>query len=123
MSRIRWLTYRDQQVLLLDFSYCPAPRVEELAREVQLVITAQERSSVLVLADFTGAEFSREAVTRIKEVTTINRPYVKRAAWVGTETLPEVWFNAIKTFSQREFRRCATREEALGFLTGEDCKS
>jgi len=118
MSRIRWLSHRDQHVLLLDFSHCSASRVEELAREVQQVVTAQERGSVLVLADFTGAEFSREALTRIKEVTSIDRPYVKRAAWVGSETLPEVWFQAIKTFSQREFRRFSTPEEALRFLTG-----
>jgi hypothetical protein len=117
MSKIRWLTHRRRQVLFLDCSYSSAAEVEEVVREAQQVITAQERGSVLVMADFTGVEFDREAVMRIKEVATVDRPFVQRSAWVGTESLPEVWFNAIQTFSQREFARFATRQEALDFLT------
>jgi len=45
----------------------------------------------------------RDAVTRIKEVATYDRPYVKRAAWVHTEGLPKVFYDAIRAFSQREF--------------------
>lgn len=84
--------------------------------EVKRVVTAQPENSVLLMADFAGAHFSKDAVTRIKEVTTYDRPYVKRAAWVQTETLPKVLYEAIKTFSQREFPTFATREEALDFL-------
>jgi hypothetical protein len=74
---------------------------------------------VLVLADFAEAQFSREAVTRIKEVTTHDRPFVKRAAWVHTGNLPKVLYDAIKTFSQREFPTFETREQALEFLVAD----
>ena len=117
-DRVGFITYRDQQILLLDFTNCTPQEVEEIANEARRIITAQPQNSVLVLADFTGAQFSRDAVTRIKEVTTYDRPYVKRAAWVNTETLPKVFYEAIKVFSQREFPIFATREQALEFLVG-----
>ena len=36
----------------------------KIAGEVQRIVTAQPRSSTLTLSDFTGAQFSRAAVTR-----------------------------------------------------------
>jgi hypothetical protein len=35
---------------------------------------------------------------------------------VGKESLPEVFYQALKTFSQREFPRFNTREEAMDWL-------
>jgi hypothetical protein len=84
--------------------------------EVRRVVTAQPQNSVLIMADFAGAQFTKDAVIRLKEVTTYDRPYVKRAAWVHTGSLPKVLFDAIKTFSQREFPTFETREEALEYL-------
>jgi len=65
---------------------------------------------------FTGGQFNRDAVIRIKEVATYDRPYVKRAGWLHTESLSKVFYDAIKAFSQREFPTFETREHALGFL-------
>ena len=75
-------------------------------------MTAQPPKSALTLSDLTGAQFSCAAITRMKEGAVFDRPYVKRAALVGAQSLPRVYFEALKTFSQREFRRFKTREEA-----------
>ncbi len=115
-DRVRFIAHKGKQVLLIDFTACTAEEVESVSDEARRIITAQPQNSVLVLADFTGAQFSRDAVTRIKEVTTHDRPYVKRAAWVHTENLPKVLYDAIKAFSQREFPTFETREQALEFL-------
>ena len=32
----------------------------------------------------------------------LDRPYVKRSAWVGVESLPHVFYENFKTFSQRD---------------------
>jgi|SRR5579862_6051400 len=117
MASIQWLTHKGRQVLLLDFSQRSAKRVEELAREVQQIITAQRPDSVLVLADFTGARFSAEALRQIAKAATANRRYVARTAWVGTENLPEAQFKTLQDVSGREIRRFQTREEGLEFLT------
>ncbi len=115
-NRVGFIVHKGKQVLVLDFTNCAPEEVKSVSDEARLIIAAQPQNSVLVLADFTGAQFSRDAVTRIKEVTTYDRPYVKRAAWVHTESLPKVFYDAIKTFSQREFPIFATRERALDFL-------
>ncbi len=90
-----------------------------LSTAVREVVKRQPKGSVLVLADFTGARFNKDAVTRIQEVATVDAPYVQRAAWVGAESLPETYFKAIKTFSTREFVLFKSREEALEWLVKE----
>jgi len=55
--------------------------------------------SVLTLADFTGAQIDKNVATRLKEVLVLDRPYVKRSAWVGTESLPHVFVEHFKNFS------------------------
>jgi hypothetical protein len=59
------------------------------------------------------------SVGRAKEVAVFDRPFVKRAALVGAESLPKVFYEAVKTFSRREFPRFKTREEALDWLVKE----
>ncbi len=90
------------------------------ANEALLLITAEPPKSVLILIDITIAAVTRESVSRAKEVTVLNRPYVKRAALVGAESLSNAFYEAIKRFSQREFPRFNTREEALDWLVAEE---
>jgi hypothetical protein len=120
MDRVRFTTHRGKEILLVDLTNCSAQEVIELLSDVQIIVTAQPRNSVLALGDLTGAEFSRAAVTRMKEVAVFDRPYVKRTAFVGAESLPQVFYQALKTFSQREFFRFETREEAMDWLVRED---
>jgi len=58
--------------------------------------------SVLTLVDVTGAQIDKQVATRVKEVLVLDRPYVKRSAWVGTESLPPVFYEHFKNFSQRD---------------------
>jgi len=120
MDRVRFITHQGMQILFVDVTNCAAEEVIELLTEVQRIVTAQPRASVLALGDLTGAQFSRAAVTRMKEVAVFDRPYVKRAALVGAESLPKVYYEALQTFSQREFRRFNMREEAMDWLVREE---
>jgi hypothetical protein len=120
MDRVRFITHQGKQILFIDVTNCAAEEVVELVTEVQCIVTAQPPKSVLTLSDLTGARFSRSAVTRMKEVAVFDRPYVKRAAFVGAQSLPRVFYEALKTFSQREFRKFKTREEAMDWLVREE---
>jgi hypothetical protein len=120
MDQVRFLTHEGRQILFFDVTNCAAEEVIKLLTEVQRIVTAQPRNSVLTLGDLTGAQFSRAAVTRMKEVAVFDRPYVKRAALVGAQSLPKVFYEALKTFSQREFHRFKTREEAMDWLVREE---
>jgi len=120
MDRVRFITHQSKQILLVDLTDCNGEEVIELLTQVQRIVTTQPRNSVLTLCDLTGTQFSRAAVARMKEVAVFDRPYVKRAAMVGAESLPKVFYDALKTFSRREFLRFKTREEAMDWLLRED---
>ena len=120
MDRVRFITHHGKRVLLIDSSNCTLEQGMRNANESLLLVAAEPLNSVLTLIDLTGAEVSRESVARAKEVTVLNRPYVKRSALVGAESLPSAYYEAIKRFSQREFPRFNTREEALDWLVAEE---
>src|SRR5207245_5691035 len=121
MDRVRFITHQGKRILLVDLTNCSAKEVMKVMADVQRIVTAQPRESTLTLGDLTGgAQFSRDAITRMKEVAVFDRPYVKRSAIVGAEGLPKVFYEALRTFSRREFPRFKTREEALDWLVKED---
>jgi hypothetical protein len=101
---------------VIDFSHCAAKEVLLLLDQVRADIARHEPGSVLSLADFTGAEIDKKVATRTKEVLVLDRPYVKKSAWVGTESLPHVFYENFKSFSQRELPTFKTREEAMDWL-------
>jgi hypothetical protein len=56
----------------------------------------------------------------MKVVAAKDRPHVYRAAVVGADSIPEVFYRALESFSSRHFPKFKTREEALDWLTSED---
>ena len=90
-----------------------------LLEYVQIIVAKHARESVLILADLTGAKIDRTVATRIKEVLTLDRPFVKKTAWVGTEKIPKALLESFHTFSQRDIVIFKTREEAMDWLVKE----
>ncbi|MGP0020362.1 MAG: hypothetical protein ACLPHP_17450 [Candidatus Sulfotelmatobacter sp.] len=119
-DRIRVVEYKGKKILLADISGCTPREVETIALLVPSYVTSEPRGSVLLLADFTGAEFDRVAIDRLKESAVFDRPHLKRSAWVGIEALPKVFYEHIKSFSQRDLPSFKTREEAMDWLVSEE---
>jgi hypothetical protein len=117
MERLRFIKHRDKDILFVDFKGCTAQDVADVATRVRDLITQKPKGSMLVLADYTGAKFDKDAITALKEAAAFDRPHVKRSAIIGAESLPKVYYDALRTFSRREFPTFATREEALEWLT------
>jgi hypothetical protein len=118
-NRIRFIKHKGHKILLVDASNCSP---EELVQLVPLVLsraTAEPRGSVLLLADFSGSKIDKPSVETIKPALVLDRPYLKRSAWVGTENLPKIFYEHLKSFSQRELPLFKTREEALDWLVAE----
>jgi hypothetical protein len=118
-ERIGFIMHDGRQILLIDFSQCSSEQILVLLEEVQRKVAANPKGSLLVLADFTGGHFDKAVVTRMKEVLVHDRPYVRRAAWVGTSSLPKVFYENAKSFSQRDLPSFETREEAMAWLVNE----
>jgi hypothetical protein len=116
IGRVHYLMHKGQPILLVDYTDCAPQQVIDVADRVQAEIAKQPPNSVLVLADFTGAQVDKAAATRIQEALVFDRPKVKRSAWVGTEDLPKAFYEKFRNFSQRDFPKFATREEAMESL-------
>jgi hypothetical protein len=120
-DRLQFLKHKGHAIYVIDASHCKPKELLLLLEQVRAEVARQERGSLLTLADFTGAEFDKNVATRMKEVLVLDRPFVKRSAWVGTESLPHVFYEHFKNFSQRDFPTFNTREEAMEWLvSGEE---
>jgi hypothetical protein len=118
-NRIRFIQHEGHKILLIDLSHCTAPEVRKLSELAPKFVSSHPKGSLLLLADFTGAEFDKETLTVMKEAAVFDRPHIKKSAWIGTESLPQVFYEHIKVFSQRELPTFKTREEALQWLVQE----
>ncbi len=115
-DRIHFIEHKGKQILLLDFSHAHAREMQLLLDYVRVVVARNPRESVITLADMTGAEVDHEVATKIKEVLTLDRPFVKKTAWVGSEGIPHAFMENFHLFSQREIVTFKTREEAMEWL-------
>ena len=118
-ERLRSVKHKGQSIFLIDFSHCKGKEILLLLDQVRADVARHAPGSVLTLADFSGAQVDKAVATKIKEVLVFDRPYVKKSAWVGTYSLPHVFYENFKNFSQREFPTFETREEAMEWLVKE----
>jgi len=118
-DRIQFISHQKKRILLVDYSNCPPDEVEKISRAVPDYVITEPRGSVLVLSDFTGASFDRDAIRTIKETAVFDKPYVKKSALVGGRNLSEELGQSLEDFSRREFPIFKSREEALTWLIEE----
>lgn len=118
-ERIRFIDHHGKRILLVDLSNGSADEVEEIVRRVPDYITVEPPGSVLVLTDFTGASFDRDALRAVKETAVFDKPFVKRSALIGTEDLPASFYDELKSYSRRDLLIFRTREEALDWLAAD----
>jgi len=116
MERIRFISYRGKQILLVDLAHCSAAESEETLRTAPDYVTAQPLGSVLALVDFTGASFDEDVIRTMQQTTVFDKPYIKKSAWIGTESLPALFRETVSRFSRREFPVFKSKTEALEWL-------
>jgi hypothetical protein len=116
VDRVRFITHREQRILLVDCTDCTPDEVAGIADRLPEIVTQEPLGSLLALGDFTRAQFTREAVEHLKIAAAFHRAHLKRSAWVLTENLPKALYDSICSFSAREIPTFATRDEALDYL-------
>ena len=115
-DRIRFIEHRDKPILLLDFSQANAYQMQLLLEYVRVTVARHGHESIVTLADFTGSTVDHAVATKLKEVLTLDRPFVKKTAWVGAQSIPHAFMENFHTFSQRDIVTFKSREEALTWL-------
>jgi len=120
MERVRFISHRGKRVLLIDHSRSTPEELLQTMNEVERTICAEPSDSLLTLSDFSGTAFDKTAADRMKVVAAKDRPHVHRAAVVGAESIPDVYFHNLESFSARHFPKFKTREEALDWLISDE---
>jgi len=115
-DRIHFLEHRGKQILLADFSHANAQEMQLLLEYLRVTVARHGHDSLVTLADFTGATVDHAVATKVKEVLTLDRPFVKKTAWVGAGGIPHAFMENFHNFSQREIVTFKTREEAMDWL-------
>lgn len=119
MERIQFVTHKSKKILVEDFTGLNAgSEFGETLKKAQATIASEPKGSVLAVFDATGCSFNSEMLNQMKEFTTANTPYIKKATVVGITGLLQVALSTISKFSGRDFTTFKTREEAMDFLAG-----
>jgi hypothetical protein len=118
-DRLHFEKYKGHAIFVIDLSRCNNKEILLLLDQVKASVERHAPASLLILSDFSGTHIDKQVATRAKEVLVLDRPYVKKAAWLGTESLPHVFYENFKTFSQRDLPSFKTREEAMEWLIEE----
>jgi hypothetical protein len=118
-DRIHFVEHKGKKILLLDYSHATAQQMQLLLEHVRVTVAQHAHESLVTLADFTGAEIDKTVAMRIKEVLTLDRPFVKKTAWIGTEHIPHAFMENFHNFSRRDIAPFKTLEEAMDWLVEE----
>ena len=116
---IRFIEHKGKRILLVDFTNANAHDMLLLLEELRETVAQEPRGSLITFSDWTGATVDHAVAMKVKEVLTLDRPFVKKTAWVGTESIPHAFMENFHTFSQREIVTFKTREEAMDWLVAE----
>ena len=119
LDRVRFIEHSGKRVLLIDSRNCTAEEVRDNYTQCKAFVTNEPPESVLTLSDFTGAQIDRQTFDFVKQVAVFDRPHVRKAALVGKESFPDVFFRGLQSFSARSFQMFDTREQALAWLVEE----
>jgi len=115
-DRIHFVEHKGKRILLIDLSHATAQQMQLLLEHVRITVAQHARESLLTLGDFEGAEINHAVAMKIKEVLTLDRPFVKKGAFVGTENIPHAFLESFHNFSRRDIPSFKTREEAMDWL-------
>jgi hypothetical protein len=114
--RVAFFTYLAQEILLVDFSGGDPETAKAVAAECARQVSSRPFGSVRTLVDITGMHFNKQTIRFVQELAKRNAPYVIRSAVLGVDGLRAIGYQAVVSFSKREIKIFAKREEALAWL-------
>lgn len=115
-DRLHFVEHKGKKILLIDFTHATAPQMQVLLEHVRITVAQHARESLLTLGNMEGAEIDHAVAMKIKEVLTLDRPFVKKAAFIGMEKVPHAFLENFHNFSQRDIPTFKRREEAMDWL-------
>ena len=116
LDQAKFVEYQGKQIFVMECRDTTLDKMNAIIKECILQVRKQPEKSVFTLTIAGGNAFSRETISKLKDVARDNPPYVKAGAIVGVTGLDKVVFSAVAMFSKRCFYLLDTVDEAMDFL-------
>ena len=104
MDRIGKISYKDKEIIYIDFSKLTSVKdvgtILEVLHAVPNVLASIGEKSALTLTNVEGLFFNREVLSAFKENQTQISPYLKKAAVVGIHGLQKIAYDALLAITQ-----------------------
>jgi hypothetical protein len=118
MSKVRFITHKGVQVVLLDFVNITASdeALAAVAEAARFIGALPHDGRTLTCTDATGTRYDRRSIDALKDMTKANRPIVRAAAIVSTSPIHRAAVSMLAMVSRRKLESFDTREKALDWL-------
>ena len=102
MSNSNFIEFKKKRILFMNFADLDLEGVVTEIDAVSEIVAKEPPKSLLVLADLTKSQISKEVAAKWKAFAKHNEPYVKVTALVGVEGIKKVIYQAVLKFSGRK---------------------
>ena len=119
MSRIQNINYMGKSILFMDYKGIETTEVDGLLAESRPIIDAAPPKSLLLLSDFTDANYDTAITGKVRKFAETNTPYVKASALVGITGIKKIIYNGVVRFTGRKMQICENLEEAKKWLVAQ----
>lgn len=116
-ERIKFITYKNKKMMLVDLIGCAADEISPVLMEAIKVMTTVPLKSVFGITDVTGVKFNRTSAKMMKEYAEKTIPHLKAGASVGITGIEKVGYDAIMMLIGAHIPVFKTREEAFEWLS------
>lgn len=117
MERLKFVNYKDREILHIDLSNCNVDVALEVIEEGKRIMKEQSEHSVLVLANFNNDNaFIPDLFQAMKEFAIHNKPYVKASAVIAYKDMHKLFIETMAHVADREFSIFDDIEEAKDWL-------
>ena len=126
MAEASFITFRDRQVLLMDFSHLrDAARLSRLTDDaIRLAGSAATPQAVLALLDLTGTRMDRVTLASLRKLSQHNGPFIKLMAFAGLGAISgSALKSVLRATGRANHKVFKGRREGLEWLTSPQAPS
>lgn len=119
--RSKWIEHKGKKIFYQDFSrnFFNAEAVKAELAEVQTVVTAQPKDSVLVLSDFRDTSVGSDLLTSMNAASAVTKSYVRKTAVLGVTGMKRKLADLLTAVTGQPLKYFDDMESAKNWLAEE----
>jgi hypothetical protein len=120
--RSEWIEYNDKKIFYQDFSklFYNASAVKAELEEVQKIVIAQPKGSVLILTDMRDTNVGRELLPAMNAASAATKDHVKKTAVLGVTGVKRKLADLLSSLTGQPLKYFDDMETAKKWLVSEE---